>query len=368
VTPVALRAKRSVAALRLASQQISASACTSPAEVVAHLTAMQAQDYRGALWSIGLRLPGSTIADVERAIAGREIIRTWPMRGTLHFVAAGDVRWMLQLLAPRLVKGMAGRRRQLGLDDATIARSRKAFAKALRDGLSLTRDEMRAVLARAGIEASGARGYHVFAQLCQEGLLCFGAHRARQPTFALLDEWVPAAPALAREEALARLATRYFRGHGPATERDLAWWSGLNLGDVRASIALAKSSLVEQTLGGVRYFHARDASGAPPAARAVYLLPGFDELLLGYTDRSATMDPAHARFVAPGGNGVFRPTIVSNGRVIGTWKAAVAKGSKVGVVVTPTTFAPLARADARALPAAVERYERFVLAPATARR
>lgn len=357
--PAATRpTRRSVAALRLANQQIAASACTTPAEVVSHLTAMQAQDYRGALWSIGLRIPNSTTAQVERAIADRQIVRTWPMRGTLHFVAADDVRWMLRLLTPRIVKGGIGRRRQIGLDDAAFARSRKAFEKALRDGQTLTRDEMYATLERAQIPAAGQRGYHILARLSQDGFLCFASQKGKQPTFALLDEWIPTSRTLERDESLAELAARYFRGHGPATVRDFAWWSGLTLGDARASVAMAASSLTEETIGGLTYLASRESTLVTSAARGLFLLPGFDELMLGYTDRSAALDTAHTRHVVPGNNGVFMPTIVSNGRVIGTWKAAVAKEK---IVVTPTTFAALTRGEARALPAAAARYEKFVL-------
>ena len=353
-----MRSDHTVASLRLAAQQIAAPSCTTPASVVAHLTAMQAQDYRGALWAIGLRLSNATSADVARAIADRQIVRTWPMRGTLHFVAANDVRWMLRLLAPRVIKGGAGRRRQIGLDDAAFALSRKALAKALRDGNTLTRDEMHQTLERAKISTEGQRGYHILAQLSMEGMLCFAEPRGKEHTFALLDEWIPASRELAREESLAELAARYFRGHGPATARDFAWWSGLSLGDARAGIALAASSLAEEGIDGVEYIVSRDGEGPGDAVRGVFLLPGFDELILGYTDRSASLDAGHAKLVVPGGNGVFQPTIVSNGRVVGTWKAALAKRK---VVVTPAPVAPLSARESRALGAAVARYARFIL-------
>lgn len=356
--PAPRRAARTVAALRLANQQVAAPASTTAAEVVAHLTAMQAQDYRGALWSIGLRLPNTTSADVERAIAERRIVRTWPMRRTLHFVAAADIRWMLRLLTPRMIKGSAGRLRQLELDDAALARSRKAFTKALGDGRILTRDEMYAVLARAKISPEGQRGIHILARLSQEGLLCFAAPLGKQQTFALLDAWVPASPTLERDESLAELAARYFRAHGPATARDFAWWSGLSLGDARLGIAMAASSLAEETIGGVVYIVSRESAPASGDARGVFLLPGFDEYMLGYTDRSAALDPAHAQFVVPGNNGVFMPTIVSNGRVVGTWKAVAAKRT---MKVTPQPFAALGATEIRALRAAATRYERFIL-------
>ena len=348
---------REAAGMRLFNQQIARSSCTSATEVVARLTAMQAQDHRGALWSIGLRFPGSSIADVERAIAAREIVRTWPMRRTLHFVTAADVRWMLKLLAPRMINAAAGRMRQLGLDEAVFARSAKAIEKAMRDGEPLTRDELYAVLERAKIPAGSQRGIHILSRLSQDGLLCFASHRGRQPAFALLDEWIPTSRTLARDEALAELTLRYFRGHGPATARDLAWWAGLTLGDARTGLAMVASELAEIRIGEATHFVAQDAGVAPRTKRNVQLLPGFDEYLLGYTDRRIALDPTHASAIVPGNNGMFMPTIVAGGRVVGTWRTMVT-GKKT--VVSPTPFLPLDERDARALTLASKRYERFM--------
>jgi hypothetical protein len=352
---------RDIVTIRLANQQITNAIDTSPAEVVTRLLALQAQDYRGALWSIGLRLPGSTIAQIEQAIAERRIVRTWPMRRTLHFVAAADVKWMLALLSPRMIKGLAGRMRQLGIDKAVLSRSRKAFVKVLRDGSRLTRAAMYEVLERAKIPPANQRGIHILSTLSQEGLLCFGPHRDKQPTFALLDEWIPSSRSLDRDEALAELTSRYFRGHGPATIRDFAWWSGLTLGDARAGVAMIAAELREEHVGGSTYFASRSTPDVSAAARraagGLYLLPGFDEYLLGYTDRSAALYHAHAPKVVPGNNGMFMPTIVARGRVIGTWRAAVTRRA---LTVTPLPFAPLSSRDARAFVAAARRYERFL--------
>ena len=348
---------RDIAVLRMANQQIEASTCATAADVVAQLTAIQAQDYRGALWSIGLRFPDSTLAQVERAIADRAIVRTWPMRRTLHFVAAADVRWMLRLLTPRLIKGSAGRYRQLELDEPTFSRSRKALVKALRDGTVLTRAETYNALERARISTAGQRGIHILSRLSQEGLLCFAAHRGKQPSFALLDEWIPESRTLARDEALAELSSRYFRGHGPATVRDFAWWTGMTLGDARAGAASVTSELTTHSVMGVSYFMSRDSAAAPKSPRTVHLLPGFDEYLLGYTDRRVALDLAHAPRVVPGNNGVFAPTIVAGGRVVGTWKAPVRKGH---VAVDLSPFAPLSARDVRAAASAAKRYERFL--------
>jgi hypothetical protein len=348
---------RDVALLRLANQGISSPIADSPAAVVASLLAMQAQDYGGALWSIGLRLADATRAQVEAAIAGRQVVRTWPMRGTLHFVAAPDVRWMLQLLTPRVIAASATRQKRLGLDGKALARCEKALVRALGGGRQLVRDEVYAVIERTGITTDGYRGYHVVWRLAQERVLCFGPHAGKQPTFALLDEWVPASPLLGREEALARLALRYFAGHGPATAHDLAWWSGLKVSDVKAAIESVGDELVKGRVGEGVYVTSAAASRAAPAAGGVHLLPGFDELLLGYRDRAASLDRAHAGKILPGGNGVFMPTIVSKGRVVGTWRAAVRKGK---AEVAPAPFAPLSAREVKGCRDAAGRYSRFL--------
>ncbi|HSU94242.1 MAG TPA: winged helix DNA-binding domain-containing protein [Gemmatimonadaceae bacterium] len=351
---------RDILTNRLASQQIASAEGSSPSDVVARLLAMQAQDYRGALWSIGLRLPRSNIAQIEQAIAARTIVRTWPMRRTLHFVAATDVRWMLQLLAPRAIRGMAGRLAQLEIDDAVLARSRKALGRALGERSLLTREEMYDVLARAKVPPANQRGIHVISRLSQEGLLCFGPHRGNAPTFALMNEWIPQSRDLDRDEALAQLTWRYFRGHGPATIRDFAWWAGITLGDARAGVAMSGAELLEESVDGKSYIVSRSGEEVSAAAkrrtRGLFLLPGFDEYMLGYSDRTLALDPANAQKIVPGNNGVFKPTIVSCGRVVGTWRAAAARG---GTSVTPVPFARLSASNARAFATAEKRYREF---------
>ncbi len=239
--------------LRLYNQRIACSQFTSPHEVVAWLGAMQAQDYTGAKWSIGLRLPGSSDAAIEQAIAARAIVRTWPMRGTLHFVETSDVRWMLELLTPRIVAGSARRMQQLELDEAIIARSKELFARALQGGKQLTRGDMFQLLEGAGISSAGQRGYHLLARAAQDGMICFGVPSGKQQTFALLEEWAPQAKRLGREEALAELARRYFTSQGPATLQDFMWWSGLTAADARFGVQAAGrlpgAALVQETIG-----------------------------------------------------------------------------------------------------------------------
>src|SRR5438552_16716863 len=224
-----------IARLRLRNQQIAQHDFRTPAKLVSHLGAVQAQDYAGGKWAIGLRLPNASEADIEAAIAERVIVRTWPIRGTLHFVPAADVRWMLALMASRVVAGNAGRYRQLDLDERTFDVAKDVLVKALSGGKELTRQAIYRLLEEAGIGLEGGgpldtgqiRGLHILAYHAQTGLIRYGRHQGKQPAFALLDEWVPRTRTLARDEALGELAKRYFTSPGPATVQALAWWSSL---------------------------------------------------------------------------------------------------------------------------------------------
>jgi hypothetical protein len=317
---------------------------------------VQAQDYPAALWAVGLRTRGAVEGDVERAVAERAVVRTWPMRGTLHFVAAADVRWMLELLTPRVLARSAGRYRQLELDAAAFSRARKAFSRALEGGKQLTRAAMYRALESAGVSPAGQRGIHVLSHLSQEGLLCFGAREGKQQTFALLEEWVPRARKLERDEALAELARRYFTSHGPATLKDFVWWSGLTVADARAGREAAGAHLAAETAGGETYWLSPSSPAATGAAPAVHLLPVYDEYTVAYRDRSAVLVPEYAER-REAGNGIFSPSIVARGQVVGVWKRVLKRGS---VVVTPIPFRPLSKAERGGLAAAAERYGAFL--------
>ena len=343
--------------LRLYHQQIAATQARHPGAVAARLGALQAQDYAGAKWSIGLRLPGCTDADIERAVANRTLVRTWPLRGTLHFLAAADVRWTLELLTPRILAGSINRQRQLGLDETVFSLCRDTFIRALQGGRVLTRDEMYQALERADIITDTQRGYHILWRTAQEGLICFGPMSGKEQTFVLLDEWLPRSPRRERSESLAELALRYFLGHGPATIQDFCWWSGLSAADAKAALEPVKSRLTHKIIDGKTYWMPPDMPALSEIAPTVHLLPGFDEYLLGYKDRSAALDPAHAPKIVPGSNGVFMPTIVIDGRVAGIWKREIKKQT---LMVTAHPFAPLNEAEQQGFEEAAQHYRRFL--------
>lgn len=350
----------SIARLRLQSQRISAPTSATPAEVVSRLGAVQAQDYPGALWSIALRTTSATRAEVERAIAERTIVRSWPMRGTLHFIPAVDARWMLELLTPRIVRGMAGRHRQLGVDDDVVRRSRTLVARALKQRAVLPRNALLDALDKGGISPAGQRGIHIVRRLCMDRMLCFGPHDEKQPTFVLFDDWIPSSRQLDRQDALRTLAERFFTSHGPASVRDFVWWTGMTVADAKLGLRFAQPSLERVVTDDGELWMSNDSSaGAAPSSRA-HLLPGFDELLLGYKDRSATLAPAYAGQICPGGNGVFQPTLVFDGWVCGLWRRST-RAKAVEIEAAP--FVLLKAAQKKAFAGAAERYAEFLGMP-----
>ncbi|MGI8819764.1 MAG: winged helix DNA-binding domain-containing protein [Chthoniobacterales bacterium] len=346
-----------IAERRLINQKIAGAAPSSAAAVVAHLGAIQAQDYTSSLWAIGLRA-GVNEAAVEQAIAARQIVRTWPMRGTLHFVAAEDVHWMLELLTPRILSAALNRAEQLGLDAATLARCGKVCRETLASGGQLTRPELLAAFESAGIPTDAQRGYHMIWRLAQERLICFGQRAGKQPTFVLLDEWVPPPKQFDRAAALRELARRYFKSHGPASVQDFVWWSGLRVSEAR--IAIESAELSREEIDGATCWRSSEAGGAISQTPAAHLLAAFDQYLLGYRDRAAVLDPRHALKIVPGSNGIFLPIIVWNGRVVGTWKRVLKKRA---TLVLAFPFAPLSKAGERAVTLTAEPYARFLGMP-----
>lgn len=354
---MSLSSSRQLASLRLTALGLGADAgFTSPGDVVRHLLAMQAQDFPGAKWSVGLRLPGCTDADVEAALAAGEIVRSWPMRGTLHFVAPEDLHWMLEISRRRQATFAAKRRADLGITDAELDRAGQLAHDALVGGRVLRRDALLAVFDEAGIPTTAQRGYHLLWNLAQAGLTVFGPVDGKHQTFALLSEWVPNPRQLSGDEALGEFAARYFAGHGPATERDFAWWASLPLGEARTAISLA--GLETLVADGATYYL---PAGLEPSRESVLALPGFDEYLLGYQDRSVVVPPAFSERIVPGNNGIFRPTIVARTQVVGTWRR-IDKPKQVSV--TPEPFAPLTASTSAGFSRSVKRYGKFLGKPA----
>ncbi|WP_353809953.1 winged helix DNA-binding domain-containing protein [Agromyces sp. SYSU T00194] len=344
------RSERALAAARMRAHGL-VEPLETPGAVVERLLCVQAQDLPAAKWAIAARTAAARVPDVDRAIDRGEIVRTWPMRGTLHLLPAGDVRWMLGLTAERMRRASARRREQLGLTDRDVVRAADASVGALSGGRALDRARLFASWNAAGVDTAGQRGYHLLSLLAIDGLVCHGPVEGRNQRFVLLEEWAPRQRELAGDEALAELAVRYLRGHGPATERDLAWWAGLPLGAVRRGVAAAGTALVRD--GQDRLSGADAPAPAAGGELPTVALPGFDEYFLGYADRTPLAPPDAIARIVPGGNGVFRPIVVASGRVAGTW-SSTRTGMRAIVDVDP--FRDLTARERRRLAASVRRW------------
>ena len=323
----------------------------SPADVADWCGALQAQDLSSGKWSLGARLPRATEADVDQALATGEVLRTWPMRGTIHIVHPANAHWMLDLTGRRALNGLQARWDYLGLDKATVERGAEVLGEALQ-GIRMTRSQCLTTLNDAGIDTSGQRAYHLLWYASQIGVTCIGPNEGKEQTFVLLDDWATDPRTPSRDEALALLARLYFQSHGPASRADFQRWTGLTATDSKKAIAGADLEAV--SLDGQELLTVPGETADLPH---MMLLPGFDEFMLGYKDRSLFMEPEHLRRVVPGMNGIFRPTVVERGRVIGTWGRKVMATS---VRVTVTGFDSLKPAQRKALTVPAEQYAAFL--------
>ena len=341
-----MTSQREVALLRLAAQWLAGPGARSPVDAVRRLGAVQAQDLPGALTSVALRTAARRRADVEAALDDGDVVRTWPMRGTLHLLAADDLHWMLDLLAARTLTPMTARWADLGLDQPQAERARELVTAALASGGRMRRTDLLTAIDSGGVSTAGQRGYHLLGYLARTGTLCLGpTDGTGEQLYVLIDDWVPVASRPAREEALGELALRFFLGHGPATVHDLTRWAGLPLRDVRTGLAIARPGLAALDVQGVEHLMDPATPDRLAACREeaedVVLLPGFDEFVLGYRDRSTILPAEYADRIVPGNNGMFRPTVVVGGQVAGTWQWT-GRGAKRMLTATPFTSLPAA--------------------------
>ncbi len=343
--------------LRLLNQSIASSSCTNPTDLVKSLGAVQAQDYGQALWAIGSRLTDAKVEDVVRAIESGEILRTWPMRGTIHFVLAEDAKWMVSLVGERSLRAANSRHAGLNLGAANFRNAEEVLRSALA-GKRLPRPQIMQLLEEHGISTKEQRGYHILWALSLKGILCIGPMEGKQPTYVLLDEWVPHSRELSREEGLGELARRYFTSHGPATFVDFATWSSQPQRDAKIGLELARSELTSEHIDGVEYWMRRDLPQMNIAAvHDTYLLAGFEEYLLGYKDRSAVLPAGSTPATV---NGIFFPIIVVDGQVRGLWKRVI---NRKNITVTFRLFEELSPEVMRQARAQAEAYGRFMGLP-----
>jgi hypothetical protein len=345
---------------RLQNQRLSRTTFTTANEVVSWLGAVQSQDYAGAKWALAQRMTDTTDAALDQALADGSILRSHLLRPTWHFATPRDIRWMLQLTAPRVHAMNAIMYRQTELDKATFKKSYAVLEKSLRDGKQLTRTELASSLGKAGILAKGVRLAYIIMSAELEGLIVSGARRGKQFTYALLEERAPQARSLTREEALAELAQRYFTSRGPASLQDFAWWSGLTMTDARNGLELVKSKFSHETVNSQTYWFPDSSPQTKDKSPAAYLLPNYDEYLVGYTDRSTAFDASHTDKLDSRGGILFQHTIVLDSQVAGTWKRTLKKEE---VAMEIVAFVKWTKLEKQAIAEAAERFGRFLELP-----
>ncbi|GAB2485780.1 crosslink repair DNA glycosylase YcaQ family protein [Promicromonospora xylanilytica] len=320
----------------------------SPVDAVRRMVALQGQDLPAVLRAIAIRSrPGTTVEDVRAAFDAGDLVRGWTQRGTLFATTPADLAALVSLTAERVTRSGRRTRETEGLDDALVDRvealTREALAAPDHAG-GITRAAMLDLWRQAGVPVEGQRGYHLIVTLALRGVLHWGPFAgAQQAMVATPPAGHPGPPAERPGDALRRIARSYFTSRGPATDDDLAWWLGLPKRPVRAAVSELREAepdaLVEVRVGDTAMLVGRETDprclGGGAAAgltswltehSGVVLVPGFDEVVLGYQDRSLVADAEAMRTVVPFTNGTFRPAVLLDGRLIGTWRRAPKQG------------------------------------------
>jgi hypothetical protein len=347
-----------VAYWRMHNLRLTGPAFDQPIDVIAWMGAVQSQDYGVAKWSLGYRTDGLRDSDVDRLLAEGTILRTHVLRPTWHFVSPADIRWMLELTAPRIHQSSAYYYRRLELDDSVQKKCDKIIERALRSEGQLMRKEIQAVLERAGVQAKGPRLGYIMMYAELNGLICSGALKGKQHTYALLEERAPQATELTREQALAELTRRYFTSHGPATINDFKWWSSLTVSDIRAGLEMVGHELSTQEIDGMTFWFADKLPARRSTATTVHLLQPYDEYLVGYSPETKYVVDATGRArSAPAGTTVPNGVVVVKGQVAGFWKRTWDAG---WVAIEARLFEPLSAVAFKALIRAADAHADFL--------
>ncbi|HEV7454184.1 MAG TPA: winged helix DNA-binding domain-containing protein [Candidatus Saccharimonadales bacterium] len=350
---------REIIQRRMHAQRLLGDKFKSPAEAVRTLVAIQSQDHPGAKWGLGQRIQGATDQSIQKDFDDGKILRTHVLRPTWHYVHPADIRWLLMLTAGRVQAMSASRNRQLGLDSTVFKQSESMMAKLLRRNNYMTRTEIAAELEKAGIDTSNQRMVHLLMNAELESLICSGPMKGKQQSYALLEERVPHAPELSREAALAKLVFGYFSTRGPATVKDFSWWSGLSVTEAKAGLVAVAKKLVNE---GELWFAPGEPGPLPPSPH-VYLLPNYDELGIGYADRSALFDDSRLRHLPPNrSSSVMNHLVVVDTHGEGMWRRTAATK---GVLLKTEMFEPLTPVQRQALRTAAGQYGAFLGLPVT---
>jgi len=342
--------------IRLQNQQIASGKFKNVQDLVHWMGAMQAQDFSMVNWALGVRIPNATEQTIAEAYRRGEIIRTHLLRPTWHIVSSTDIYWILGLTAPHIKRLLRSRHRDLELSESTINKSKSVLEKLLVGGKHLTREEIMLQLRNAGISTEGQRASHLM-MICElDGILCSGKPNGKIQTYTLLEEWVPKTSSFNRESALAELAKRYFTSHGPATIQDFIWWSGLPVKDAKNGLEIIQADFISEKIEEQIYWHSGSFPDSDYQGGKAYLIAAYDEFIISYRDRSASLlVDDHKKAISE--NGFFRPIVVVDGKVCGTWKHQQMKDK---ILIFPEYFRPITSKEKEQIEEASKRYGHFL--------
>lgn len=329
-----------------------------PEEIVHYLVAVQAQDFFGALWAVGMRLAAESVKEVEDAFMEGRILRTHAMRPTWHFVSPEDIRWLVKLTGPSVHQANAYMYRQQKLDEKIFSKANKIIEQALRNGKHLTRDELGAELSKQGIEAKGVRLAYIVMQAELEALICSGPRHGKQFTYSLMDERAPTAkPMPDMDEALSDFALKFFRSRGPATVNDFAYWSGLKLTKARAGLESVKQKLESNQINGKEYWFSTPYKKASKTVSEALLLSNYDEYGMSYKDKGTFVnnDKVGALF-----DYAYSHLLIIDGKLAGSWRR---ERTKAGITIHLRPLKRLTNDERKLIKKAAERYGEFLGQP-----
>ena len=305
---------------RLLGQQLAAPQFTEPAEVVSWFGAMQAQDYRAMRWAVAMRTRKPSFKAFEKAYNDGRIIRTHLQRTTWQLVSREDYFWMLDICRSKALTGLRGWMHSNGIDipDDEKTRIQALMAEFMAGKRCMLKEDIDNALKERGVFLDDHRlSYHL--RLAEyDGLVCSGDLHPTKRTLALVSEKIGPQPPMDHDEALALLARKYFRSHGPATLEDFVWWSGLNKNECRKGMGLLGDELISVKYKRQEFFFHEDARTRGFRSGTVLLLPAFDEYLIGYKSRHVVLRPDHAHR-AHNQSGIFYNIVALDGEIVGNW-------------------------------------------------
>lgn len=346
-----------VETLRAYGHQLADPAFDDPQQLVSYMGAVQGQDLEMCKWAVGIRLRQPSLKAVREAIDSGRIIRTHILRPTWHLVSADDIRWILDTCGPRLRNAyMVSWGKHWDVDEEKYSRFRDAAAKLLTGTEGLTIQELTSALNDMGYGWNIDQVKTMLVLGEADGLVCNGRERNRKHTYALLDERVPSAAGISKEEAMSRLAQKYFRSHSPASMEDFIWWSGMSGAEARSAVESVRHELIADRYEGQKlYVHeSRVRDGMPD--EEMHLLPPYDEYLISYRDRTHVLDPKYSS-KAHNNYGIFHPVIFYKGGIVGNWKKSAKKG---GIGIETVFFCKTGMPGKRKIQAGIDRYVDFL--------